>query len=727
MKVLIWPAGDENDGTSQYRLRMPAAALVDQGADVEIDSDGPSVGWSHRFNGWPPPATVRVVQLMKRPEADTVVMQRSHLRWWSDVIPMLQAEGIRVVIDIDDHFSKIHQANVAHAGYDPTKRDHANFQWVAEACRRADLVTCTTKTLLDAYGFGHGLIIPNLVPERYLRVKADQRPETAGWTGSTDTHPEDLQVTRGAIGQVLANNGWGFHVVGTGVGVQKCLGLKEEPTTTGWVPFNQYIHRMAEISLGVVPLQDSEFNRAKCLDSTTRIATQRGILPLSEVDVGDKVWNDGRWRRVEAREDQDARDGLLLTTSAGRQLRLTAEHRLWVNGAWTEAKDISAGDVVTTTPDEIGADTIVSVPWPSDGRLSRKKGNTGTEFMTAEDAPRVAISERWGRFLGLFAGDGSAAATSLRIHCDGQDADLIELVSEDLRQMGLSPLTEAMTTWGGAPLRRQSVGASSTHLLRFMRSLGVVEGHRRLVCIPEVIWRSPRAVVQQFLAGLFEADGTASGSAVSLTTKYEAFARDVQRLLTALGIESTVRPRVSRIARTGFVGTYWHLNLRRAAVDVFAKEIGFLSERKRSRLDAITAKRHSNAYRPMAWAEEVVSVEPCEMSPIDLQVQGSVFAAAGFVSHNSCLKMMEFAATGVPVLASATPDNERMARLGIGRIVPNHARWRKFLQRMVTDEQTRADSAGQARERMAEHTYEKQSWRWAEAWGLIPQEAKSAS
>lgn len=263
MRVIIWPAGGENDGTSQYRLYMPACALLNEGAPIAIDRRGPIVLWNREWHGDQPPPDVRAMGLAQRPDADVVVIQRPGRRWWADIIPMLQKLGIKVVVDVDDLFDSIDHGNFAKAEFDPAKSGHHNHQWVALACERADRVTCTTEALCGRYGYGHGLVLPNLVPERYFSVDAGTRIGTVGWTGHVGTHPKDLQVTNGAVGRTLDENAWRFHVVGDGKGVKNALGLSMEPSTTGWVSFDEYAHAMAEIAVGIVPLADTAFNRAK--------------------------------------------------------------------------------------------------------------------------------------------------------------------------------------------------------------------------------------------------------------------------------------------------------------------------------------------------------------------------------------------------------------------------------------------------------------------------------
>lgn len=258
--------GDHNTGTAQYRLFMPGFALHQQGADVEVNPKGPTVirmakGYVKDTSGDP------IAGLAEVPQTDVIVMQRPGRRWWADVIPYLQKEGIKVVVDVDDLFDRIDHGNVAHGEMDPNANANMNFQWIERACQLADVVTCTTPALKERYGFGHGHVLPNLVPESYLSLETDKRPRTVGWTGTVDTHPKDLAVTRGAIGRAIRDQkGWYFHHIGTGQKVKDALDLPREPTTSGWKPFAEYPSAMQQLEIGIVPLADTPFNDAKsCL------------------------------------------------------------------------------------------------------------------------------------------------------------------------------------------------------------------------------------------------------------------------------------------------------------------------------------------------------------------------------------------------------------------------------------------------------------------------------
>lgn len=313
----MWPAGGENDATSQYRLLKPAEALISQGADVEISYRGPTVYWSKSWKGLPePPTWVEVVGCAK-PEADVVVIQRPARRWWADVTPHLQAHGVKVVVDVDDRFDRIHKRNVAYAGYNPkTGQTAHDADWVDRACRLADLVTCSTPALVQRYGHGHGVVLPNLVPEGYLWIFGDKRPNTVGWTGSVDTHPGDLEVTGGALRSIRPD--WSLHVIGTGVKVREALGYRGDMTVSGWVPFSEYADKYAELELAIVPLAQCEFNEAKsslkaieaaALSVPVIMSPTPDNVRMHKEGIGVLAASPGQWRRQLRRltADSDAR------------------------------------------------------------------------------------------------------------------------------------------------------------------------------------------------------------------------------------------------------------------------------------------------------------------------------------------------------------------------------------------------------------------------------------
>jgi hypothetical protein len=192
---------------------------------------------------------------------------------------MMQQHGIKVIVEVDDDFSAIDPRNAAFWACQPTQGVYMypdgtekltggpdrNWHILATACARADLVTVTTPALAKRYG-GHGRVkvIPNYVPESYLKI---ERPAhdgvVVGWAGSTHSHPTDLRVVGPGVRQALERTGARFQTVGSGVAVAEGLNLPEDPPSTGYLPLEEYPNAVAEFDIGIVPLVDSAFNRAK--------------------------------------------------------------------------------------------------------------------------------------------------------------------------------------------------------------------------------------------------------------------------------------------------------------------------------------------------------------------------------------------------------------------------------------------------------------------------------
>lgn len=80
-----------------------------------------------------------------------------------------------------------------------------------------------------------------------------------------------------------------------------------------------------------------------CVAQGSRVRTQRGLIPIEFVQVGDVVWTHrGRWRPVVATYDNGVKPVVELSTSTYKII-LTPEHLVYTSGGWvpaTEAKDV---------------------------------------------------------------------------------------------------------------------------------------------------------------------------------------------------------------------------------------------------------------------------------------------------------------------------------------------------------------------------------------------------
>jgi hypothetical protein len=258
VRVEYHPADD--GGCGLYRLTWAAEALAQAGMDVCRGREFMAV---HQAGPDGPSDDDPMIGL-EPVDADVVVLQRVLNRDVCDAIPYLQAQGCAVVVEIDDDFHALPKSNPAHDQTDPRLHPRYNRDVLMEACRRADLVTCSTEPLLRRYGHGHGVVIPNYVRARWLDLepKPAEAPPVVGWTGVVTTHDGDLE----AMGRPMPlPRGWSFRNIGS-VRSRQVLGLPDGRfESRPWLDLttDDYPVGIGKFTVGVVPLAATHFNRSK--------------------------------------------------------------------------------------------------------------------------------------------------------------------------------------------------------------------------------------------------------------------------------------------------------------------------------------------------------------------------------------------------------------------------------------------------------------------------------
>ena len=238
-----------------YRLAWPAA-VVQQAMDWKVELYHPgAVSLS--------PSGTKIVGL--DPEGlDLVVMQRIMSPRQVRMIEALHMRGVAVVVDVDDAIWRIDPRNSAHVGWNEVVEGKRRWEWLDEACARADLVTVATPALASRYG-SHGRVkvlrngLPNVAFAENVKTRFQDRIKI-GWSGSVGTHPGDLEVMGGAVARIMANNDdVDLHVVGDAEPVADILSIPKDVQFsgrvggTGWVPLDQYHAALRDIDIMLVP------------------------------------------------------------------------------------------------------------------------------------------------------------------------------------------------------------------------------------------------------------------------------------------------------------------------------------------------------------------------------------------------------------------------------------------------------------------------------------------
>ena len=271
MKVYVLPA--DAFGCGHYRLIWPADVLRKAGHDVVIMPPNQKSGFMAKV-GEQEDGSQILTQVQVPADADVMVIQRPAHPLQPQMVDMLRQNGIAVVVDMDDDMSSIHPDNIAFNVYrHRSTSSPLSWKWAGESCKRATMVTATTKALLRRYAWpDRGVMLENYVPGKCLTY---DKPETGmfGWAGTTKSHPNDLQVT-GQTVQTLIDEGQQFRVVGGPSKVKECLRLRDMPQVTGSIELNRWVKTIAETyDVTMIPLAPTAFNASKsCLKGKEHMA-----------------------------------------------------------------------------------------------------------------------------------------------------------------------------------------------------------------------------------------------------------------------------------------------------------------------------------------------------------------------------------------------------------------------------------------------------------------------
>lgn len=250
MKVIVYPA--DAFGCGSFRMRWPGEACAAAGHDVRVVDPK-----DRRLRVVMEGHTVKDVLDV---DADVVVLQRVTHAYMAQAVGIMRAKGVTVVVDVDDDLSAIHPSNPAWKVHRPGAGLHS-WHNVALACREASLVTVSTPALLDVYArHGRGHVLPNYLPDYYYgitRVDSD----VVGWPGSYHSHPNDPESLGGAIAR-LVDEGAQFVMRGDPTGAGRAFGLAADPPG-GPVPIEEWPAAVASLGIGIAPLADTKFNKAK--------------------------------------------------------------------------------------------------------------------------------------------------------------------------------------------------------------------------------------------------------------------------------------------------------------------------------------------------------------------------------------------------------------------------------------------------------------------------------
>jgi len=326
----------------------------------------------------------------------------------------------------------------------------------------------------------------------------------------------------------------------------------------------------------------------KCLVKDTLIPTNWGLLTVEEIfakcglranstvqttDISHhnlQVVNEyGVLEAVSHLTHNGKRPVRRVTTNAGRHIRVTDNHPVRVlkeNGhvVWSCAKNLKPGDVLLGIL--------------SDG------GGSATDHVTFAQA----------LLLGYLVGEGSlnSSRTIGFTQKDQQIRD--EFIS--LMQMCYPSITPRVY---GIDVRFNSKVAREDLAARF--GLDCVKAPKK--SIPSCVRQSSPKIQAAFLSALFECDGTIEGNTVTYSTASAQLAREVQALLTSLGMAATVSPK--KVAAYP-QNIYFNVSLGTGSSRLFLETIGFRSQRRAAQHAHIDGVPSYDEYRSIPHLYDLI-------------------------------------------------------------------------------------------------------------------------
>jgi hypothetical protein len=347
MNVLLASSG--RAGPYYYRIQEPARAVEEAEVGVRV-----TVQQGLTTTMRPPPGGgVPEVVDVDAQGADVVVLQLPKTVEMLQCIRILQAQGVAVVVEMDDLLSAVPFGHNAHEQL--VRKGMARRG--AECAREADFVTTSTPALLEEYGpHGRGAVVPNAIPRRIAELTPayDRTPEmvTVGWTGTVAGHPYDLQEMGSGLQQALDSTRGAsqFLILGQKFDARERLRLSEEPEEVPWMmDVDAYSTAVGDLfDVGVAPLRIDRFNTSKSWLKALEFAA-RGVYfvrsPSAEYErlgLGMRARSPRDWAKWVTLGVQDAdrrREHAVRAREAVLAAHLT-EHTVggWV-AAWQQAID----------------------------------------------------------------------------------------------------------------------------------------------------------------------------------------------------------------------------------------------------------------------------------------------------------------------------------------------------------------------------------------------------
>lgn len=189
----------------------------------------------------------------------------------ADFMDRAKELGQKLVVDIDDHFHGLSEANRAYQATDPGKNPDQNREHYFRIIDNCDAIITSTPFLADFHSGRHKnvhMVRNGIDISRWNRRRdSGTKNPVIGWVGATPWRSNDLETLSPFFGDFLARKKMRFHHSGHTINApfaHEQLGVNPRLCSVEPMrPILDYPKMFEKIDIGIVPLNDVPFNHAK--------------------------------------------------------------------------------------------------------------------------------------------------------------------------------------------------------------------------------------------------------------------------------------------------------------------------------------------------------------------------------------------------------------------------------------------------------------------------------
>ena len=273
--------------------------------------------------------------------------------------------------------------------------------------------------------------------------------------------------------------------------------------------FDQGVH------IGII---SSSFRQ--CSEKGTLVCSNKGLIPIEEVNVGDYVYSKTRRNKVLNKWSNDPDEGMELTTKRGYTISGKNNHGVMcldesgMSTIFKDVEDIKEGDYVAV--------------------------QLGSDMFPTECGSSMSVDDSY--FYGLVVGDGffRRGTGSDYVNITSADESTRDFLREYSRSKNLN-LSELRSKESNCWNLRL---CSNDFVLKFFE--GWEKNSATKKDIPKSILRTTKENASNFLSGYFDADGTVGMDRVEVATSSKKLAKQTQIMLANFGILSKIQKEEAR-------------------------------------------------------------------------------------------------------------------------------------------------------------------------------------